>query len=196
MKLFPFFSALLFATVAEGAWSSDGPTRSQRWEAAPTGKLRVGVVSAPAQSAFFVVKDAGGEPRGVTIDLGKELARQLGVPVEFIVVSSSGELVDAMSAAAIDVTFMPIDAERRERVDFGPTYFIIESTYLLRPGCQFGNYLRVTEGCLRMKAMETRLLHVRSWGCPRGRMRHSRHPAVRPRSFNRRMGGLRVSIWA
>ena len=67
MKLFPFFSALLFATVAENAWSSDGPTKSQREEAAPTGKLRVGVVSAPAQSAFFVVKDAGGEPRGVTV---------------------------------------------------------------------------------------------------------------------------------
>jgi polar amino acid transport system substrate-binding protein len=134
MKLFPFFYVLLFATIAAGAWRSDGPTRAQRWEAAPTGKLRVGVVSAPAQSAFFVVKDAGGEPRGVTVDLGQELARQLGVPAEFIVVSSSGELVDAMSAAAIDVAFMPIDAERRKRVDFGPTYFIIESTYLVRPG--------------------------------------------------------------
>jgi polar amino acid transport system substrate-binding protein len=134
MKLFPFLSALLFATIAEGAWSSDGPTRSQRWEAAPTGKLRVGVVSAPAQSAFFVVKDAGGEPRGVTVDLGKELARELGLPVEFFVVSSSGELVDAISSGAIDVAFMPIDAERRKRVDFGPTYFVIESTYLVRPG--------------------------------------------------------------
>jgi ABC-type amino acid transport substrate-binding protein len=134
MKLFPFFYALLFATIAEGAWPSDGPTRSQRWEAAPTGKLRVGVVSAPSQSAFFVVKDARGEPRGVTVDLGKELARQLGVPVEFIVVSSSGELGDALSVAAIDVAFMPIDAERRKRVDFGPTYFIIESTYIVRPG--------------------------------------------------------------
>jgi hypothetical protein len=57
MQLFPLFSALLFATVAESAWSADGPTKSQREEAAPTGKLRVGVVSAPAQSAFFVVKE-------------------------------------------------------------------------------------------------------------------------------------------
>jgi polar amino acid transport system substrate-binding protein len=40
MKLFPFFSALLFATVAETAWSSDGPTKSQREEIAPTGKNR------------------------------------------------------------------------------------------------------------------------------------------------------------
>jgi polar amino acid transport system substrate-binding protein len=106
---------------------------------APTGKLRVGVVSAPAPSAFFVVKDAGGEPRGVTVDLGKELAHRLGVPVEFLVVSSSGELVDAISSATLDVAFMPIDAERRQKVDFGPSYFIIESTYLVRPGSEIKN---------------------------------------------------------
>jgi polar amino acid transport system substrate-binding protein len=134
MKLFPFVSALLFAAFAENAWSSEGPTKSQREEAAPTGRLRVGVVSAPAQSAFFVVKDADGTPRGVTVDLGKALASRLGVPVEFFVVSSSGELVDAMSSATLDVAFMPVDAERRERVAFGPAYFVIESTYLVRAG--------------------------------------------------------------
>ena len=112
MKPFPFLCVLLFSTIAESAWSSNGPTKSQREEAAPTGKLRVGVVSAPARSAFFVVKDVGSEPRGVTVDLGKELARQLGVPVEFFVVSSSGELVDALSSATLDVAFMPIDAQR------------------------------------------------------------------------------------
>jgi hypothetical protein len=40
MKLFPFVSALLFTAFAENAWSSEGPTKSQREEAAPTGKLR------------------------------------------------------------------------------------------------------------------------------------------------------------
>ena len=139
MKPFPFLCVLLFSTIAESAWSSNGPTKSQREEAAPTGKLRVGVVSAPARSALFVVKDVGSEPRGVTVDLGKELARQLGVPVEFFVVSSSGELVDALSSATLDVAFMPIDAQRRERVSFGPTYFIIESTYIVRSGSDIKN---------------------------------------------------------
>jgi polar amino acid transport system substrate-binding protein len=132
MKLFSLFSALLFAAFAENARSSADPTELQRKEASPTGKLRVGVVSAPAQSAFFVIQEASGEPRGVTVDLGREFARQLGVPVEFFVVSSSGQLVDALSSGALDVAFMPMDAERRERVDFGPTYFTIESTYLVR----------------------------------------------------------------
>jgi polar amino acid transport system substrate-binding protein len=56
------------------------------------------------------------------------------VPVEFIVVSNSGELVNAASSSALDVAFMPIDDERRKRVDFGPAYFIIQSTYLVRAG--------------------------------------------------------------
>jgi polar amino acid transport system substrate-binding protein len=134
VKLFLFCSALLLATDAGSAPLLDDPTPSQRAEIAPTGNLRVGVVSAPARSAFFVVKDAGGEPRGVTVDLGKELAHKLGVPVGFFVASNSGELVDAMSSAALDIAFMPIDEQRRERVDFGPVYFVIESTYLVRPG--------------------------------------------------------------
>jgi len=150
MKLFPFFSALLFATIAESTWSSDAPTKLQREEVAPTGKLRVGVVSAPAPSAFFVVKDAGGEPRGVTVDLGKELARRLGAAVEFFVVSSSGELVDALSSATLDVAFMPIDAERREKVNFGPPYFIIESTYLVRAGSDIKNLSDVDHSNVRV----------------------------------------------
>lgn len=134
MKLFIFCTALLFATDAGSVPSSDGPTPAQRRELVPTGKLRVGVASAPAKSALFVVKDGDRKPQGVTVDLGKELANKLGVPVEFFVASNSGELVGALSSNAIDVTFVPIDEERRKRVDFGPAYFIIESTYLVSAG--------------------------------------------------------------
>jgi polar amino acid transport system substrate-binding protein len=99
-------------------------------ELIPTGKLRVGVVFAPSPSAFFVVKDTNGEPHGVTVDLAVELGRKLGVPVEFMVASNSGLVTDATESGAIDVAFMPVDDERKKRVDFGPAYFMIESTYL------------------------------------------------------------------
>jgi polar amino acid transport system substrate-binding protein len=99
-------------------------------ELIPTGKLRVGVVFAPAASPFFVVKEANGEPRGVTVDLARELGRKLDVPVEFMVVPNSGLVTDATESGAIDVAFMPVDEERKKRVDFGPAYFMIESTYL------------------------------------------------------------------
>ncbi len=103
-------------------------------ELASSGKLRVGVVVAPAMSAFFVTRNAAGQPRGVTVDLGAALAERLGVPVEFVVAPNSGEVTDAISTGAIDVTFMPVDEERKKRVEFGPAYFVVESTYLVTAG--------------------------------------------------------------
>ena len=100
-------------------------------ELTSTGKLRVGVAFAPAPSPRFVVKDADGAPRGVTVDLGHALARELGVPAELMVAPNTGELVDALEAGRIDVSFMPVDEERKKRIDFGPAYFLVESTYMV-----------------------------------------------------------------
>ena len=103
-------------------------------ELIPDGKLRVGVAFAPSPSPLFVVKDKDGTPRGVTVDLGNELAQQLGVPVEFMIAPNTGELVDALEHGRIDVSFMPVDDERRKRIDFGPVYFLVESTYMVDRG--------------------------------------------------------------
>jgi polar amino acid transport system substrate-binding protein len=103
-------------------------------EIAPTGKLRVGVVYAPVATAFFVTKDTAGRPHGVTVDLANELAARLGVPIEFMVAPNSGEVTEATSLGAVDVAFMPVDDERKTKVDFGPAYYFGESTYLVRPG--------------------------------------------------------------
>jgi polar amino acid transport system substrate-binding protein len=133
MRVITFCAVLFFATPAGSASPSDGPTHAVLEEFAPTGKLRVGVAAAPARSALFVIKEADGEPSGVTVDLGRELAHKLGVPVEFFVASNTGELVNATTSGVIDVAFMPMDDERRKKLDFGPAYFVIESTFLTRP---------------------------------------------------------------
>ena len=49
----------------------------------------------------------------------------------FIVAPTTGELTDASTAGRIDIGFTPVDEERKQRVDFSPPYFIIESTYLV-----------------------------------------------------------------
>ena len=100
-------------------------------ELIPTGVLRVGVAFAPQPSPLFVVKNKDGTPRGVTVDLGSELAQQLGVAAEFTVAPNTGELVDLLEAGRIDVSFMPVDEERKKRIDFGPVYFLVESTYMV-----------------------------------------------------------------
>ena len=54
-------------------------------ELTANGKLRVGVAFAPAPTPLFIVKDADGTPRGVTVDLGNALAKEFGVGAEFMV---------------------------------------------------------------------------------------------------------------
>jgi polar amino acid transport system substrate-binding protein len=100
-------------------------------ELIPTGKLRIGLALAPSPSPLFVVKTADGMPRGVTVDLGRELAQSLGVEADFNAAPNTGELTDALEAGQIDVAFMPVDDERKRRIDFGPVYFLVESTYMV-----------------------------------------------------------------
>ncbi len=44
---------------------------------------------------------------------------------------NSGQAVDAVESGAVDVSFMPVDEERRERIAFGPDYVRAESTYMV-----------------------------------------------------------------
>src|ERR1700709_1666234 len=102
-----------------------------RAELATTGTLRLGLAEAPTPGVLFVRRDADGHPQGVTVDLARALGRSAGVPVAFTVFPNTGEITEATNAGLIDVTFMPIDEARRQRVDFGSGYYDLESTYLV-----------------------------------------------------------------
>jgi polar amino acid transport system substrate-binding protein len=102
---------------------------------APTGKLRVGVAVGPAASALWCVRDpATGKPRGVPVELGSALAQKLGVPVELVEYGASGEIIAATNSDKWDVTFVPVDDDRKKVVDFGAPYHLLQSTYLVAPG--------------------------------------------------------------
>ena len=87
---------------------------------APAGKLRGGVVVAPAASAFFAIKDDKGAVRGVTVDLLRAFAAKLKLPLDLQVFSNSGQVTDAVANAACDLAFMPQDAERAKKSRFRP----------------------------------------------------------------------------
>ena len=89
-------------------------------EIAPTGKLRVAIAVSPAGGAFWSTKNEAGGYAGVPVDLGKAMAEQLGVPVEYIAHQNSGQIVDAVSKGTWDVSFMPKDPEREAKMSFGP----------------------------------------------------------------------------
>jgi polar amino acid transport system substrate-binding protein len=120
---------------------------------APTGKLRGGVIVAPAGSTFFAVKDGNGAVRGVTVDLLSDLADALKLPAELQVYDNSGQVTDAVAGGTCDVAFMPHDAARAEKVDFGPAYFIIESTYLVPAGSKIKSIDEVNRPGVRIVAI-------------------------------------------
>ncbi|MGA2568693.1 MAG: transporter substrate-binding domain-containing protein [Pseudolabrys sp.] len=97
----------------------------------PTGKLCGGVVVSPAASAFFAIRDGKGEVRGVTVDLLRAFAGTLKLPLALQVYENSGQVTDAVASGACDLAFMPHDAAREAKIDFGPAYYFISSTYLV-----------------------------------------------------------------
>ena len=124
---------MLFLFALAGCASM--PDDAARRELAPTGKLRVGIGVGAAPSAFWATKDpASGRPRGVTVNLGQALADKLGVPLELVVYPNSGEVTAAGPKGQWDVTFVPVDDERRKVIDFGPAYYLSTSTYMVRAG--------------------------------------------------------------
>ena len=128
MKAIAFLGLSLALAVGGAAAAVEDNVMKQL---VPTGTLRVGVAYAPSATPIFVAKDTSGDVHGVARDLGTALAKTLGVPPELVVKATTGELTDALTAGAIDIGFMPADDARRQRVDFSPPYFIIESTYLV-----------------------------------------------------------------
>jgi len=123
-------------------------------ELIPTGKLRVAIAIAPAPTAFYAVNDsATGKFRGVTVDLGAALARKLGVPVEFLPHLASGEIQNSAASGKWDVTFMPVDEERKKFVDFGNAYHLLKSTYMVAPGSKLMNVADVNAPGVSMKGV-------------------------------------------
>jgi polar amino acid transport system substrate-binding protein len=118
--------SLLATLLAAGAVARDNAVQ----ELAPTGKLRVALVFAPEKSIFFILKDAHGRPNGVTADLAAALANKLDLPLEYVLFPNSGLATDAVESGAVDVSFMPVDEERKKRLAFGPNYVLGESTYM------------------------------------------------------------------
>jgi polar amino acid transport system substrate-binding protein len=128
-------TGLLIAVLLAACPASAQDSAAARAELAPTGKLRVAIAVGPAPSGIYALKDeATGAYRGVTIDLSTELARRLGVPVEYVPYRGSGEIQATAAAGLWDVTFMPVDDERKKVLDFGSPYHLLQSTYLVAAG--------------------------------------------------------------
>ncbi len=129
------------------------PSPDDLRELAPTGTLRGGVVVSPAPSAFFAIRDSKGEVQGVTIDLLRVFAATLKLPLELQVYENSGQVTDAVAGGSCNLAFMPRDAAREARVDFGPAYYLMASTYLVPAGSTIQSIEEINRPGVRIVAI-------------------------------------------
>lgn len=99
---------------------------------APTGKVRAGI---NVRDEVMTAKDpATGEPRGIAVDLARELARRLGVPLEIVPFAGSKLMADSVNRGDWDVAFLAVEPERATEISYSAPYVEIEATYLVPPG--------------------------------------------------------------
>ena len=145
-------AAILGLLLTGCAGAVTAPTPEARQALAPTGKLRVGLyLGGPAS----VIRDpTSGEMKGVGFDLGKELARRMGVPFEPVVYPSIGALVDNARTGQWDIAFLAILPERTKDMDFTAPHLEIELGYLVPGGSSISTLADVDRPGIRVGVPE------------------------------------------
>jgi polar amino acid transport system substrate-binding protein len=104
----------LAGSVAMAAQSDEA-----RRQLLPTGKLRVGLNTNNLLT------------RAVGADIGRDLARRLGVDAVLVEYPSPGAVTDAVGAEW-DIAFVAADPDREGAISFTPPYVELDATYLVR----------------------------------------------------------------
>jgi polar amino acid transport system substrate-binding protein len=92
---------------------------------APSGALRAAInLGNPV-----LAQGTPAEPRGVTIDIGREIAARLGVVVEFVCFDAARDSLAALMTGRADICFLGIEPARADEVAFTAPYVLIEGVY-------------------------------------------------------------------
>lgn len=122
--------ALLGVLAFMAAGCASTPDKAAVADLAPNGTLRAAINVGNAVLAQR--SPTGGEPTGVSVDIARELARRLGVPVQLIVYDAAGKVVEAGRQGAWDIAFVALDPARAAEIAQSPPYVQIEGAYLVR----------------------------------------------------------------
>lgn len=96
---------------------------------APSGELRAVINLGNAVLAKAGAKNE--DPTGVTVDLAKKFALQLGVPLKLITVKKAADAVNFVATAKADIGFFAVDPERASLIAFTQPYVVIQGAYLV-----------------------------------------------------------------
>jgi len=136
-----------FGNQARVEAPSDLPPLAQQ-VLAPQGVLKVGVYLGSPTS---LVKDSKtGASFGVAFELGHALAQQLQVPVQVVQYQRVAEVVEALKAGQVDMTFTNATAARAKDVDFTPPLIQLELGLLVPRQSSIRSFAEVDKAGVRL----------------------------------------------
>lgn len=101
-------------------------------ELAPTGTLRAAI---NYNNPLLARRDAAsGELSGLAVDLSRELARRVGVPLELVPCDAASKISGSATNNVWDIGYLAIDPLRADQIDFTAAYVELEGTYLVPIG--------------------------------------------------------------
>jgi polar amino acid transport system substrate-binding protein len=123
------FCAAAAGVLAGCASRPAASSAAARAELGSTGKLRAAINYG---NPILATRGDDGQPRGVSVDLAREAARRLDLPIELVTFNSAGTVVEAVKARQVDLAFVAIDPVRAADMEYTAAYVIIEGAYLVR----------------------------------------------------------------
>ena len=129
MEMGRLFVSLMIAMALTAVTPAGVLAQDARDALAPMGRLRVGVY--PGSPTSMVRQSSTGEIHGLSLDLGKELAKRLGVPFEQVNYQRIADVLDGMKAGEIDFTVSNATPLRALDVAFSQTLLSLELGYLV-----------------------------------------------------------------
>jgi polar amino acid transport system substrate-binding protein len=111
------------------------PSKDALNELAPSGILRAAINF--GNPVLAQKNPESGEPCGVSVDLARELAKRLGVPIQMVLFDAAGKVFEAARSNAWDIAFLAVDPVRAEEILFTAPYVLIEGTYIVRDASPF-----------------------------------------------------------
>jgi polar amino acid transport system substrate-binding protein len=146
-----FLTALVVALTAGCASPRTVPSAEVTQALAPTGKLRVGVYLGSPTSW---VKDPSGQDRGVSVEIGKELAKRLGVPYEQVEFPRVAAVLERLAAGQVDFTVTNATPVRARDMTFTEPLLSLELGYLAVQGSRVASIADVDRPGIRVGVSE------------------------------------------
>lgn len=147
-KLIRFATSSLFTLLVAACAAAPSDTgEGLRRTLAPTGKLRWGLISVPVHA----IRDPySGELRGVSHDLGSELAARLGVAFEPIVYPNPTAYLAAGQTGKWDIGSLAVVPERQAFFDFAQPHLEVDYGYLVSAETRIGSVSEVDRPGMRV----------------------------------------------